>query len=272
MSQNCQLDSILQQGLITTVFQPICEREGNGYRLHALECLSRGPAGSNMESAAVFFEYARRKREENAVDRACIETALRTAKQLPGDPILSLNVHASTLGRDREFPSFLRRQAERYGFSPTHLIVEIVEHTPFWEGPSFAAALDSLRQMGIAIALDDVGLGHSNYHMILECSPEYLKLDRYLVRGCSHDKRRRAVLETTIRLADRLLSAVVVEGIENADDLAAVQALNVRLAQGFFLCPPLSCKEMCNHGLLLGGLIHMADAGGKALAAGQADG
>ncbi len=272
MSYKCQLDAILQQGLITTLFQPICEREGNGYRLHALECLSRGPAGSNMESAAVLFEYVRRKRKESAVDRACIETALRSARRLPGEPVLSLNVHASTLGSDREFPSFLRQQAERNGISPSRLIVEIVENTPFWESQIFTAVLDRLRQMEIAIALDDVGLGYSNYKMTLESWPEYLKLDTYLVRGCSQDKRRRAVLESVARLADCLLSTVVVEGIENADDLAVVKALHIRLAQGFFLCPPLACEEMRDHVLLRGGLIHVAGGCNKALPANQAKG
>ena len=86
-------------------------RASGAPQLYALECLIRGPRETNVERPVVLFDYVRRKRAEAAVDRACIETALAAAGHLPFCPRLSLNVHASTLGRDLGFPAFLLDRA-----------------------------------------------------------------------------------------------------------------------------------------------------------------
>jgi hypothetical protein len=142
------LDAILAPGGLTVVFQPVFEA---------------------------------------VVDRACVATALADAGLLPGQPRLSLNVHASTLGRDPGFPGFLLRTAQQADIEPRRLIVEIVEHAPALDVPGFRRALAALRETGIAIALDDVGLGQSNYKMILDARPEIYKLDKYLVSGAWSD-------------------------------------------------------------------------------------
>src|SRR5262249_2233550 len=77
------------------------------------ECLMRGPSDTNIEPADILFEYARRKRAESAVDRACIAVALKAAQQLDTVPRFFLNVHASTLGRDADFVRFYRRFGSR---------------------------------------------------------------------------------------------------------------------------------------------------------------
>ena len=66
-----------------------------------------GPTRHERRAPDVLFEYVRRKRAEAAVDRACVATALADAAHLPAEPRLSLNVHASTLGRDTGFRAFL---------------------------------------------------------------------------------------------------------------------------------------------------------------------
>src|SRR5689334_781625 len=99
MKERTILDRLLEPGALTVVFQPIFECRDNTRLLHALECLVRGPKGTNMEDPDVLLEYVRRKREESLLDRVCIATALATAEELPVAPRLSLNVHAPTLGR-----------------------------------------------------------------------------------------------------------------------------------------------------------------------------
>src|SRR6188474_2514435 len=100
MPDHRALDAILQPGGITSVFQPICAVDDGHWSISSFECLSRGPKGTNFESANVLFDYVRLKREEALVDRVCITTALAAARSLPPETHLGINVHASTLGRD----------------------------------------------------------------------------------------------------------------------------------------------------------------------------
>jgi EAL domain-containing protein (putative c-di-GMP-specific phosphodiesterase class I) len=244
------LDRLFEPGAISVVFQPIFECRGGGRRLYALECLVRGPKGSNMEDPEILLEYVRRKREEARIDRICVETALRAARELPRLPRLCLNVHASTLGRDPDFVPFLAEAAAENEIALARLTVEIVEHAPPWDGPAFLEALTALRARGVRIALDDVGLGQSNFKMILDACPEYFKIDRYFVQGVHRDARRQAVLDSVTQLARRFGGRVVAEGVEEPADLRAVTARGIDLIQGFLFAPALSSAGLIESDIL----------------------
>jgi EAL domain-containing protein (putative c-di-GMP-specific phosphodiesterase class I) len=197
--------------------------------------LTRGPAGTNLERPEVLFEYARRKRAEGPVDRACVATALREAARLPGEPHLSINVHASTLARDHEFVVFFADAASSCGISLGRLTVEIVEHTLPWDRSCFLNALDGLRAVGVRIALDDVGLGNSNYRMMIDCRPQYFKIDGHFVHDVHLDFFRQVVLESVAKLALRFGGRVVAEAVEHESELATVARLGIDLVQGHLL-------------------------------------
>src|SRR5688572_30165491 len=146
MREHRALDAILEPGGITPMYQPICSAVDGETRLAGFECLSRGPKGTNFESANVLFDYVRLKRQETLVDRVCITTALAAARELPPETHLGLNVHASTLGRDPGFTDFLRATADENAIAFDRLTIEIVEHAPPWDSHSFLTVLDRLRR------------------------------------------------------------------------------------------------------------------------------
>jgi EAL domain-containing protein (putative c-di-GMP-specific phosphodiesterase class I) len=241
MREHRALNTILEPGGITPMYQPICAVNGNDASLMGFECLSRGPKGTNFEPANVLFDYVRLKREEIVVDRACISAALANAPK--GDVRLAVNVHASTLGRDRDFVDFLCDTAAKRGIAMTNLTVEIVEHAPPWNSEGFADALRRLRAQSIRIALDDVGLGQSNFKMMLDVRPDYLKIDRYFVEACDRDDDRRAVIESLARLASHFGAQVVAEGVERLEVRDALLRFGLNLMQGFLFGKPLAADD-----------------------------
>jgi EAL domain-containing protein (putative c-di-GMP-specific phosphodiesterase class I) len=244
MRERNLLDRILEPGELSVVFQPIFQ-VGDGQRnLHAVECLIRGPRGTNLESADLLLEYVRCKREENLVDRVCVETALAVARALPGSPRLCLNVHASTIGRGESFVQSLVETAQRNDVPLARLTIEIVEHAPPWDETGFLRAIALLRELGVRIALDDIGLGQSNYKMILDTRPDYYKVDRYIVHGCHADFHRRAILESIAQLAQQFEGQVVAEGVEQAQDLETVFGLGIDLMQGYLLSKAMPLAQL----------------------------
>ncbi len=252
MSAPTLLDQILAAGSLSVRFQPVLERTRTGWRLHALEGLTRGPAGSNAHASDVLFEYVRRKHAEDIVDRACITQVLMAARGLPGEPLVAVNAHASTLGRHRGFPAFFEEVLRRSGMPAARVVVEVVEKSPVWDDAALRATLRELRELGTRIALDDVGLGQSNMRMILECQPDYFKVDRYLVAGSSTDLYRRALLRSLSDLAANVGGHVVAEGIEDPLDLAAVLDEGITLVQGFLLEKPMGAADLAASDLLAG--------------------
>jgi EAL domain-containing protein (putative c-di-GMP-specific phosphodiesterase class I) len=244
------LDTILEPGSLAPVFQPIFKVQGRERELHSLECLMRGPKGTSVERADILFAYVRRKREEIEVDRACMRAALHEAALLPFEPRISVNVHASTLGRDTGFVNYLKELAEGCGIAPRRLTVELIEHAPIWDVKGILRAIDELRGFGMRLAVDDVGAGQSNYNMILDCSPDALKVDAYVVRGCHQDPHRVGVLESITTLASRFGAQVVAEGIEVSADLDVLLGLGINLIQGYMLARPMSTQALIESGLL----------------------
>ena len=247
------LDTILEPGSLAPVFQPIFRVHGQDRAVHSLECLMRGPKGTSVERANILFAYVRLKRAEIAVDRACMRAALQEAARLPFEPRISVNVHASTLGRDAAFVSYLKDTAESCGISPRRLTVELIEHAPFWDAAGIWRAIDELRRFGMRLAVDDVGAGQSNYNMILDCCPDALKVDAYVVKGCHAHKHRVAVLESVMTLAHKLGAQVVAEGIEEARDLEVLLRLGIHLIQGYMLARPMSAQALVASGVLWNG-------------------
>ena len=239
------LDELLAPGALATVFQPILRIGSDGTRVvHGYEALTRGPRGTHASRADVLFEYVRQKRSEAVIDRACTVSALRAARALPGAPSLSLNVHAATLGQDEGFVDLLLATAAECRLAADRLVIEVVEQSSRWNSAGFARAIGALRAAGVRIALDDVGFGHSNLHMVLEVRPEFLKLDRYFVTGAAADRARWAVLATMQRLAMELDAQVVAEGVETPEDLEGVRSAGIALAQGFLFSPPASADVL----------------------------
>ena len=237
-------DILLSPGGLTPMFQPIMRTSAVPASLHAYECLTRGPVGTNLEQADVLFEYVRRKRIEAPADRACVMAALQAASAIPGSPGLSVNVHAITLATDPDFSKMLAHVAGAAGIATGRLTVEIVEHSPALDTEAFLRGLERLRALDISIALDDVGLGESNYKMILDADPDYLKIDRYFISHWETEPRRRAIVESIVDLAHRFGAEAIAEGVERPEELEALRGLGIDLIQGYLFSRPVSIASL----------------------------
>lgn len=244
------LDELRQPGALRLEFQPIFRFHGEKRSLYALEALTRGPRGTSMERPDVLFEYARRKGEETSIDLVCIRLALGEAAKLPGSPRISINIHASTLSAVPNFPRVLIEAAESAGIAARRLMLEIVEHRCTWDLLAMRRTLDELGEAGVLIALDDLGVGASNYHMLIDCRPDHLKIDRYIVSGCSRDRYRAAVLRSIVALGLASDATPIAEGVEEEDDLDVLRSLGIDCVQGWLYAPSLSAEQLMNSPLL----------------------
>jgi EAL domain-containing protein (putative c-di-GMP-specific phosphodiesterase class I) len=238
------LERILDPYELSVLFQPIFQIQGGARRVHSVEALIRGPRGTHFERADILFDYVRRKKAEAAVDQSCLTAICDAAKGLPAGVRINVNVHAATLGHSSNFVDFFRRKTQKMSLAPEWFTMEIVEYAPTCNIPELTSNLAKLRNWGVRIALDDVGLGQSNYRMMLDCRPEYFKLDAYFVHDLATDTNRRAVVRSLVALAKTLESSVVAEGVAASDDLLQLETIGVEFAQANLLCPAISLKKL----------------------------
>jgi EAL domain-containing protein (putative c-di-GMP-specific phosphodiesterase class I) len=238
------LEMMQEPGALSVRFQPIFRVKNGERHIDSIEALIRGPRGTNFSRADILFDYVRRKKAEAIADQYCITAVCDTVLRLPADVRVNVNVHASTLGQGSTFVEFFQRCARKRSLKLDRFTVEIVEHAPSYDAAQLERSISQLRDWGVRIALDDVGLGQSNYRMMLDCDPEYFKLDAYFVKDITKDPKRRAVIESLVALAARLESAVVAEAVASEEDLARVTDLGVDLVQANILCPAMPLEDL----------------------------
>jgi EAL domain-containing protein (putative c-di-GMP-specific phosphodiesterase class I) len=132
---------------------------------------------------------------------------------------------------------------DSHGIPRESITVEIVEHAPPWDSYGFASALERLRLAGMRVALDDVGLGQSNFKMILDVRPDYLKIDQYFVEKCDSDRNRQAVIESVTTLGTHFGAEIVAEGVEREEVRDALSRFGVTYMQGYLFGKPMNAAD-----------------------------
>lgn len=103
--------------------------------------------------------------------------------------------------------------------------------------------LESLRQQGVQIFLDDFGTGVSTFETVRDYTFDALKLDMGFVKKIGKDQKSDAIVVSIIDLAHRMGMKVVAEGIENQQQSDFLCAHGCDYLQGFYYYKPMSAEE-----------------------------
>lgn len=106
--------------------------------------------------------------------------------------------------------------------------------------------LESLRQQGVQIFLDDFGTGVSTFETVRDYTFDALKLDMGFVKKIGKDQKSDAIVVSIIDLAHRMGMKVVAEGIENQQQSDFLRAHGCDYLQGFYYYKPMSAEEFSN--------------------------
>jgi diguanylate cyclase (GGDEF)-like protein/PAS domain S-box-containing protein len=130
------------------------------------------------------------------------------------------------------------------GLPPERLVVEICESAIAVGGEREAADVAALRLMGVHLALDDFGSGHSSLPQLARLPVDVLKLDRSFLSRIDRDAYTRAVCESIVGIGAALGVDVVAEGVETTAQLAVLESIGCGFAQGFLLSRPVSMAAL----------------------------
>jgi tetratricopeptide (TPR) repeat protein len=122
--------------------------------------------------------------------------------------------------------------------------VEITEHAIVQDYPRLKTAIRRLRELGVRMAVDDVGAGFSGLRHIISLSPDILKLDGALVAGVDRSEEQQAMILALLTYATRTNTIVVAERVETAGECDTLRRLGIHHAQGFYFGRPTSLEEV----------------------------
>ena len=184
------------------------------------------------------------------IGRWVLRTACREAASWPlrfGDlaPSLAVNVsavqfrHPSLIG---DIVAALRES----GLPPSRLIVETPEST-LSDVDDSGVILAALHGIGVRVALDDFGSGHSSIAEMTRDGVDSIKIDPALISSIGPDGRGTSVVAAIIGVGRAIGASTVAEGVEDSGRASGLAELGCDLIQGYIVCRPLSVEGLASY-------------------------
>ncbi len=182
------------------------------------------------------------------VDRWVLTEGCRQAGQwaAAGHPTpVNVNVSAEMLRPGRgSLIAEVASALSRSGLPPHLLIIEINEQTIVDDDNGVAAELARVHRLGVRLALDDFGAGHTSLTHLRQLPIGVLKIDKGLVSNLAENTDDRRILTAVTALAQILDLTVVAEGIETDAQAEIVQAAGCHVGQGFLFSTPVDAAHI----------------------------
>ncbi|HJP88492.1 MAG TPA: EAL domain-containing protein [Candidatus Limnocylindrales bacterium] len=177
------------------------------------------------------------------LEHACRE-ARRWNVAADGD---GLYVSVNVSGRQVAEPDFVEVVAEalrKSGLPPDRLVLEFTENVLIDDTEQSATTLAALKGLGVRLAIDDFGTGFSSLGYLRRFPIDVLKIDGSFVASLAGGAEQRAVVDAILRLGETLHLETIVEGIEEAHQVADLRAMGATRGQGHYFARPLPSNEI----------------------------
>lgn len=229
-------------------YQPVIMLESGA--VHSLEALVRwNHPRRGLLYPADFINVAEQSSKIVELGRFVLQQATRDARRwqvrYPATPQIQISVNLS--GRQlqqSELVADVMAAVDAAGLEPQTLILELTESVLLSDHEEAVRTLQELRSLGIRLALDDFGTGYSSLGHLRRFPVDILKMDRSFVAGIGNGIADGAILRAIIGLANSLSLMTIGEGVERAEQLAALNAMGCQAGQGFYLSKPLDHDAM----------------------------
>jgi EAL domain-containing protein (putative c-di-GMP-specific phosphodiesterase class I) len=214
------LREVLANRDVSMWFQPIF-RFGSE-QLLAFEALLRLPNHPGLTGPEDAFAVAQHMGAAHDLDLLCVEKALRSARDLPDEAKIFINLDPSSLMHAEFSPEALARLVEDAGVDRGNVVFEVTEKT---DAPllRLVKQVGAIRELGFAMALDDVGAGNSGLEMLRLAHFDYVKIDRSVVLDAMDGGPGRAIILAIVAFARETGAFMIAEGIETPEMLEAVK-------------------------------------------------
>ena len=120
-------------------------------------------------------------------------------------------------------------------------MLEVTERQPIENLTETRRVVAALQGLGVKVAIDDVGTGHSGLSYMLKLGVDIIKIDKMFIDSLGTDRNSNTIIETLIDLAQNMRMDVIAEGVESFEQVLHLRDLGIRAAQGFVFAPPLPC-------------------------------
>lgn len=241
--QGAWLRKIIEENRFVSHFQPICNCIDPS-DVFAYECLLRGKnEDGGLISPQKLYDLARELGIMFQLDRAARLQHIDAARAAEIATNIFINFNPTAI-YDPTFCLQSTMQAIRdSGIPPRQFVFEVVESDEV-DVARLTTILDYYRERGFRVALDDFGAGYGSVNLLTRLRPDFVKLDRELVREIDRDAYKSQIVSHVIAMSHDVGVEVVFEGVETHAEWQWAIEHHADYVQGYFIAKPAPTPPM----------------------------
>ncbi|WP_319403428.1 EAL domain-containing protein [uncultured Anaeromusa sp.] len=235
------LKESLKKKELFLLYQPQVNADGNVVAVEAL--LRWNHAVYGAVAPPVIIAIAEEARLIHGLGQWIIQEACAEWKRWQGIGIFGVRMSVNVSPRQLQAASLserVRTILQRNEMPPQDLEIEITETAAITSDVNTEKNLEALRNMGVRLAIDDFGMGHTSLRYIRSFPMDTLKIDGMLSRDVLQDKSSQEIVWSITSLCASLGIETIVEYVETEEQRQLLQSLGCRVYQGYLYSPPLA--------------------------------
>jgi len=237
-----EIGAAIESGQIRPYYQPLVDlRTGIVVGCEVLARWKHPTRG--LLPPSEFIPAAKATGDIRKLTYTLLRQAAADAQSWPDASSISLNLSARMV--DKHLPAEIMQVLGETGLPSRRLVLEITEKTLIERPDEARVALQSLRDLGIRVQLDDFGVGYSGLSYLRQFDLDGVKIDRSFLREILTDAHTRDLVEAMVRFCHSLGLSVTAEGIEDTATLDQMIKLGCDVGHGY-----LFSKAKPNRGFL----------------------
>jgi diguanylate cyclase (GGDEF)-like protein len=178
-----------------------------------------------------------------AVREACRQ-AVAWCEETGEELTVAVNVSPRQLADDG-FLAVVEDALAAAGLPPERLCLEVTESAVVADLEDAVAKLGALKSLGLHLAIDDFGVGHSSLSQLKYLVPvDTLKIDKSFIDGVTEGGEDEAIVRAVIELARSVGMTTVAEGVEQGDQADTLRLLDCGIGQGYHFARPQAAADV----------------------------
>ena len=161
-----------------------------------------------------------------------------------GQPLSPISINASRVtAGEPDFVRYYLSIKRKYDVPNNLLTIEFTESTAMDNYESLRKIVADLKAGGIGSSVDDFGSGFSSYSILKELKMDELKLDRFFITAGIDAERDDALLNSVIKLGQKLGMKVTQEGVESVEMMDRLRRAGCNTVQGYYYSRPITQED-----------------------------
>lgn len=236
-----KVSDALKNDRVTAFYQPIVDLKAR--TVSKYESLIRViDDKGNIISPYKFLDVSKKTNMYPKLTARVIEKSVATFKNMYYGFSVNLSVEDIF---DRDTMDYLYMVAKNNGVL-NRLTLEIVESQELVNIEETNKIFEKFKNGGVKIAIDDFGVGFSNFRYLLDIRADYLKIDASIIKRVEADEAAREIITSIVSLAKHSGMKTVAEFIENANIARIITSLGVDYGQGYYYGKPADKPQVVN--------------------------